>query len=123
MNPLIVLSLRKGAKPAPEGYTLIRCDRRNPILGNDHEMKEKTEKERQRVIKEFRKDLDRDRRNGGPMWAEIEKLADRVQDGEKLGLQCWCTPKDCHVDIIISAVKFVLKQRRFPMPGQQTFNI
>lgn len=67
MESMIVLSLRKNAKPAPEGNSLIRVDRRNPVLGNDHEMKEKTLTERNRVISEFRKDVDKSRRKGGEL--------------------------------------------------------
>lgn len=123
MDPLIILSLRKGAKTAPEGYALIRCDRRNPILGNQHEMQDQSQAERTRVIAAFRDDLNKDRLANGPMWQEINKLADRVEQGEKLGLQCWCKPKDCHVDVIVSAIKYVLRQRRFPLPGQQGLDL
>lgn len=123
MESMIVLSLRKNAKPAPSGYSLVRVDRRNPDLGNNHEMAEETPEERSRVISEFRKDVDKSRRNGGQIWRAIEELADRIEAGEKLGLQCWCTPKPCHADVIKSAVTYVLRQRRHPVAGQQDLNL
>jgi hypothetical protein len=123
MESIIVLSLRKNAPPPPEGFSLVRVDRRNPILGNPHEMANQSLAERKRVISEFRKDVDFSRRNGGKLWREIEKLADRVQKGEKLGLQCWCSPKACHADVIKSAIQYILKQRRHPVTGQQTLSL
>lgn len=123
MESIIVLSLRKNASPAPDGYRLVRVDRRNRILGNQHEMANQSVAERNRVISEFRKDVDRSRRKGGELWREIEKLANRVEAGEKLGLQCWCTPKACHADVIKSAITYVLRQRKHPIAGQQTLSL
>ena len=123
MNSIIVCSLRKNADQPPVGYSLLRVDRRNPILGNTHEMVKNNLVERNRVISNFRKDLDIDRKKNGKMWHEIEKVADRVASGEKIALQCWCSPKPCHADIIKSAVIFVLKQRRHPIMGQVNLNI
>jgi len=114
MENVIVVSMRKGADPAPEGYTPIRIDRKNPVLGNPYVMKGNSLEERKQVVRNFRLDANESRENSTDLWKGIEKLADRVENGEKLALQCWCAPLDCHGDVIKSAISYILKTRRHP---------
>jgi hypothetical protein len=83
-------------------------------------MKEQTDEERRRVIQENKKDLNKSRKENGIAWQEINKLADRVASGEKLALQCWCSPKPCHGDNIKSAIAYVLRQRTLTKDNHPT---
>lgn len=114
MDNVIVVSLRKGAKPIPEGYTPVRIDRTNPELGNPYPMKGNSAEERARVIQAFRKDLNLSRKEPDNLWRSVSALADRVANGEKLALQCWCAPEGCHGDVIKSAISYILRARRHP---------
>lgn len=111
MSNVLVASLRKGTKPIPSGFTPIRIDRKHPVLGNPHVMKGKSQTERDRVIRAFRHDLNQSRLVNGELWKDVVALADRVERGEKIALQCWCAPKDCHGDVIASAIDYILQQR------------
>lgn len=100
--PVIVTSKRINSTVLPEGFTVVDVDRSNPVLGNKHAMidTEPEGTERVRVIKEFKEDLDRDWASKGLMYNAIQNLANRVRDGERIALRCWCAPKACHADII-----------------------
>lgn len=99
---IIVKSLRDTAS-VPRGYTQVRVDRAS-ILGNPFPMKK--ENQRGSVIAYFRQYLEQSRLSRAKEWREIERLAQRVADGEKLALMCWCSPKPCHGDIIRNAILF-----------------
>ena len=42
----------------------------------------------------------------------VRELADRVDRGERLALQCWCKPKDCHGDVVRELILRELGSRR-----------
>ena len=42
-------------------------------------------------------------------WSLVS-LAERVESGQNLRLACYCKPADCHGDVIIAAVNWLLKQ-------------
>jgi hypothetical protein len=84
--------------------------RGNPVLGNKHPMKEQTLKERNRVIVEYKKDLDADLAIQGPIYHTLKDIAkDIVENKQKIALQCFCSPLPCHlltlVPIIVSLSK------------------
>jgi hypothetical protein len=83
-----------------KNYVNIRVDRKTP-LGNPCIMRNESNKERNRVIKNF-KDL-------YLQLVKIKKLKIRketikiykiLKSGKNVNLQCWCYPKPCHADII-----------------------
>lgn len=67
--------------------------RANPILGNKHPMKEKSMKERDRVIDEHKKDLEEDLKVKGPIYNILQKIAkDIVENQQKFAISCHCAP-------------------------------
>lgn len=69
---------------------LMMIDRTNPVLGNRHVMKTKSRLERERVIDEYRKDIEADIAAGGPMSKAIIAIAkDIVDNNAHIGAGCW----------------------------------
>lgn len=103
----------EGSQPEPD-ESCVRVDRVNPVLGNPHRMKSRTREERARVIAAYRRDMAASWRTRGAMYQAVAALAERVQSGESLCLQCWCKPLPCHADVIQQAVQALLDgQDRF----------
>jgi hypothetical protein len=97
--------------PLLPGEVLVYADRKNPVLGNKHELKNHNDMaERLRVIAAFKEDIDRDFEVKGRMHFACKQLAERVNRNEKILLSCWCFPRPCHVNIIIDKVKGFLKE-------------
>lgn len=107
-----VVNLRKDMSPdsqPEEGEGQVRIDRANPILGNPFVLKNKLDREaRARVIGQYREKLNADFAAKGVMFAEVNKLAERVREGECLCLQCWCAPLPCHGDVILEKINQLL---------------
>lgn len=75
---------------------------RGSIWGNPHVMKNNTDEERQEAVEKYRKTL----------WELIEyglitKEMLLELDGKRLA--CFCKPKDCHGDVIVSAIEWAKK--------------
>lgn len=93
------------SQPEP-GESVIPVDRSNPVLGNPYVLRNKNDRaERMRVIDAYRRLLEKDMARNGPMSQEIRKIAERVRQGERICLQCWCAPLPCHGDVIAEAVR------------------
>lgn len=93
-----------------EGEIVIPVDRRNPILGNRHILRNKLDPvERDAVIAAFEKDLANDFAIRGPMFQEIVKLSMRVTAGERIALQCCCKPSRCHGDSIVEKINQIVQ--------------
>lgn len=99
---IVVTSKRKGSAPAPMGYTIVNVARPS-ILGNPFPME--SEADRAKVIAEFEDWLRKEWKKNGAVRRELEALAERARNGEKLALQCWCSPKACHADVIKRAIE------------------
>ena len=109
---VIVVSLRKGAPPVPAGYAPVRVDRACPTLGNPYFPRAETPEERASCIGKYRVMAEHDVARGGPISRKVRDLADRVDRGERLALQCWCKPKDCHGDVVRELILRELGSRR-----------
>lgn len=72
---------------------------RGSVWGNDSEMKDRSDSERERVIQNYRKQL-RDQLKGGTITKEM--LLDL--DGKRL--VCYCAPKACHGDVLVKAIEW-----------------
>ena len=111
-----VVNLRPdmGSETAPEPHEVcVRIDRQNPVLGNPYVLKNKLDaREREKVISAYRDDLLADMTQKGPMFDEVNAIADRVENGESICLQCWCKPLPCHGDVVAQAVEDVLAARK-----------
>lgn len=123
-----VVSMRNSLNPEL-GWTDIRVDRLS-VLGNPFELKD--ESQRDAVIAAYRKWLwenikvmengfdtqnpvpvniynlaiAKNFKNPTPMQVtnELTKIKKMLEHGEKVRLVCWCKPKSCHADIILSCL-------------------
>lgn len=96
-----VVSKRKGGIEAAPDELVIDLDRSHPTLGNPFILSDwRDDKERDRVIEQYKSKLDEDWTHDGPMRRSIQALAARVAAGEHLALRCWCAPRRCHVEIV-----------------------
>ena len=94
---VIVVSQRKGGTTAPSNFEVIAIDRRNPVLGNKHYLKDHNDKKRRKEVIELNaQDLQKDEVVNGPMTRMLRAIGARVAAGEKIALECWCAPMDCH---------------------------
>lgn len=41
------------------------------------------------------------------VMSELHKLCDLSKDDDVYNLGCWCSPKECHVDVVIRAVNYL----------------
>lgn len=108
---IVVVNARPtmGPKPDPD-ETVIRVDRSNPVLGNQHVLKNRFDvAERDRVIAAYQTDLDTDFAVRGPMYQAVLKIAERVLHGEAIALECWCVPSRCHASLIATKVNNLLE--------------
>ena len=101
LGSIRIVSKRKGgASPLP-GESIVDVDRSNPVLGNPHVLHDhRNEDERARVIAAYAKDFREDVAAGGRMLGAVRELAQRLRNGERMALRCWCAPRPCHAEII-----------------------
>lgn len=100
-----VVSKRAGGIRPSAHHRVIPIDRRNPVLGNRHYLKNvNDDQERQRVIEANARDLERDEAVNGPMTDQLKTIAQCVLDGEHIALECWCKPKACHGDTYVKKI-------------------
>ena len=100
-NETVVLNFKKHyhvIEFAVKNKKVVRCDRKS-IYGNKHVMKDKSERERERVVRAY--------------WLDIKHGRTHLKEKdfrELIGkaLVCWCSPLRCHCD----ALKFVADKLR-----------
>lgn len=95
---------------------IIVAHRDNPILGNQHPMKSKSMSERNRVIQANKEDLEEDLLKQGPMYKVLKEIAkDIVENNQKIAMQCFCAPCDCHADnylpVIVKMAQELLNEK------------
>lgn len=105
-----VVNMRKGGVKATDDECIIDVSRTGS-LGNPYPMVNSSDSERLRVIEKYRVYLNGHKQKGTNLWFEIKQIADRVKNGEKIALACWCAPNPCHADVIIKAVNFINNQQ------------
>jgi Domain of unknown function (DUF4326) len=90
---------------ANDDEKVIVAHRDNPIFGNKHPMKIQTMKERDRVISEYKKDLETDLKVQGPMYKALKEIAkDIVDNKQKIALSCYCSPLRCHAEHLLPVI-------------------
>lgn len=101
--PIRVVSKRAGGVPAAPGERVVDVDRTNKILGNPHLLQDHRDaQQRRRVIETYGRDLAADIAAGGPKSRAIDAIVARMKAGERIALRCWCAPKACHGDLIMT---------------------
>ena len=106
-NPALirVVSKRKGGIAANANEMIIPVDRTHPVLGNKHILHNYRDRdERNAVIDAYARDLEADCAVRGPMFREIQKIAELVGKDKPIALQCWCSPAKCHADLLLAKI-------------------
>lgn len=107
MRPQIIV-VHKSATPAT-GYTVVYIGRPS-VLGNPFPMRD--ESDRHEVVRKYRSYLREEYTRGESVRKELEELADRVYHGECIALQCFCTPRECHGDVVKDAIEGIIRRRK-----------
>jgi hypothetical protein len=90
---------------------IVIVHRGNKTLGNRHVMKQASMNERERVIKAYKEDLELDLKINGPMSKMIYEIADDlVKNHQKIALECFCAPCNCHGFVVLNEVVRVAKK-------------
>lgn len=82
-----------------EGVKRINIMRGSP-LGNPHDMKNKSDSERNRVCDLYEGWLREQWRLNAPAAKELQRIVGLIKDGYDIELECCCAPKRCHGDFI-----------------------
>lgn len=97
---------------ATKDEKVIIGHRGSSVLGNNHPMKSQTMKERDRVIVEFNKDLQQDLEVQGPIHQLLDAIAeDIIENEQKIALECFCVPCDCHLNKVVPVVVKMAEQK------------
>lgn len=103
MPEIIVLNKyhNHGRYDAPGFVNIMRG---RSVLQNKFKMNDSSEKERERVIKEFHYWLRAEYAKREVVFNELLRLACLYKKGVNIYLECCCAPKPCHGDIIKKAI-------------------
>ena len=98
-------------KPIPAGYSAVYIGR-GSVFGNPFIMRDPSHQERVRVCKAFlthlkKQWLDAKGGNISPLAQGVVDLSKRIKQGEKLALQCFCAPKQCHGDELKRTIEWL----------------
>lgn len=104
---VIVANARKLDK-VPAGFTLIYVGRKTTykpeygldfsILGNPFTTRQHT---REEAVALYRQWLLSRQNYGTPQGRVLHQLLERIEQGEKLALVCWCAPiSPCHAEVV-----------------------
>ena len=106
-----VINKSHGPKALREGEVAVAVDRTNRDLGNPYVLRDKKDRElRDVVCNQFERMAEHDMVHRGPIYRAVMALAERVANGEKIALQCWCKPDRCHADWIADRVRSEARQ-------------
>jgi len=105
MSKLIVINWRESKVYADKGWKIVKISRPS-VLGNPFKIG--VHGNRNEVIKKYKTHL----------WKMIQLREDGIMDGlwqivdllnryEKVALACYCRPKRCHGDVIISCINYM----------------
>lgn len=102
-----VVSKRKGGVMAEPGETVIHGDRKNPVFGNRHILHDwQNIDERRAVINRHKvEDYWPDVLSKGPIYQEMQRIAENVKRGDCVAIACWCAPLPCHCDHIADGIR------------------
>ena len=81
-----------------ENEVLVRVDRKS-VLGNVFVMKDKSDRERDRVCDEYEKYFERMRVENEEFRRELGRIW-KLSKKMDVALGCWCWPKRCHSMVI-----------------------
>ena len=106
-----VINKSHGRDALREGEVAVAADRTNRDLGNPYVLRDKKDREKRDIVcDQFERMAEHDMAQGGPIYRAVMALAERVANGEKIALQCWCKPDRCHADWIADRVRSEARQ-------------
>jgi len=116
MSYIRVASQRKGGTRPKDGELLILIDRpNNRILGNRHRLVDHRDAvQRDACVDAYDEDLDADFAREGPMYQEVNRLAQLVEEGQPLAFICWCAPDRCHGHSLKFRIELKLNRKLDP---------
>lgn len=92
------------------GYSFVYVGRGSP-LGNPFVMHK--ESMRDEVCDNYQAHFDSKKRvDGSPVRKELMVLLQRMLNGEKLNLQCFCKPRCCHADTLAASLNRAYAARK-----------
>jgi len=105
-----VIRVKDGGTYEEDGWSVVYVGRPGP-LGNPYRLDDYGgEAGRYRVIHLFRLYLDGgDDMRARRMRREIDRLARRLINGERIALSCYCAPLACHGDVICEHLLYVAR--------------
>lgn len=111
MYPIRLLNKRDRGKEYPADLIIIDIDRTCPILGNEIHLNDKDDDdERDAVLLAYEELFDRKYANDTKFFNKIQHISGLVKSGKKVGLRCWCHPRKCHGNVIISRINKMLEK-------------
>lgn len=95
-----------------------RTDKYKPIdiaksrlLGNPFFFNVKSDLERGESIRKYREKLWEElNKEKSTVKDEVYRIAKLVSQGEKIKLKCYCKPKQCHGDVLVSCITWLIKE-------------
>ena len=78
------------------------------VLRNDYRIGR--DGNREEVIKKYKKWVWKKYNEGGKVRREIDRLVEKVINGEDVVLGCWCKPKKCHGDVLRDLIDFLVSK-------------
>jgi hypothetical protein len=104
---------RANMGPKPVTGEMVMDGHRGPgnVFGNPYILHNHNDNdERTKVIALHKADFEKDWESQGPMFDEVQRLAKLVATGSKIAIQCYCKPRNCHLDHVISRINKVVKE-------------
>ena len=107
MTPILVANARKLDK-VPAGHTLVYVGRKTTYkpeygldfstLGNPFTTRQHS---REEAVALYRQWLTQRDSYGTPQGGALEQLRERIEQGERLALVCFCAPRSpCHAEVV-----------------------
>jgi hypothetical protein len=108
------IAVTNKSQPQPIGYSIIYIGR-GSVFGNPFVMQNQTIRERERVCDQYLIHLKAQWKlaqqgNENELAMGIVELAKRVKQGERIALQCFCAPKQCHGDTLKKTIEWLVEK-------------
>jgi len=109
--PVKVINHREVTTARRQGWTVIYVGRPT-IFGNPY--KSGRDGTRDEACDKYMRHLRHQWKVNHQVRATLTDIADRSEAGERIALQCYCSPRRCHANEIEKAVNGIIQKRRIP---------
>jgi len=123
MGTITIINLKGLSFPQHAGVYVGRANQtyglKKSPFANPFRLERDTPEDRATVYTEYKdwlwKQIKKHRDNGlHDITFELNKLAAAARDND-IRLSCWCTPKLCHARAVALAIRYVQRQRHWPV--------